>query len=225
MNECHNRLSSVGLYAFAVVNDSRFFSAAPFFFSFLVRPLCLLTNPTAAKRWKVDQLPNSFHPFFFSSRRCLPHSLNIVLTKLPLNARIRHLPRQTRLRHLLNKTQTPDRTLPIRDIFSLKIDDSHTRIFIGAIVDAIAKITEPGCGSFGVEVLDARVVVGGGDDGAGDGDPVLRRGVLEGELGGWVVGEVGEFGGVFVGEEEEVGTFALEVGRIVLALNSDFLFS
>ena len=80
---------------------------------------------------------------------------------------------------------------------------------MGAGVDAIAEITEPGGGAAGVEVFDAGVVIGGGDDGAGDGDPVLGGGVLEGELGGLVVGEVGEFVGVFVGEEEEVGTFAL----------------
>lgn len=63
----------------------------------------------------------------------------------------------------------------------------------------VSQISEPSGGAFGVEVFDARVVVGGRDDGAGDGGPVLRGGVLEGELGGLVVGEVGEFVGVLVG--------------------------
>ena len=64
---------------------------------------------------------------------------------------------------------------------------------------AVAQIAEPGRGAFGVEVLDARVIVGGGDDGAGDGGPVLGGGILEGDLGSLVVGEVAEFGGVGVG--------------------------
>ena len=76
-------------------------------------------------------------------------------------------------------------------------------------MDAVAQVAEPGGRAFGVEVFDAGVVVGGGDDAAGDGDPVLRGGVLKGELGGGVGGEVAEFVGVFVGEEEEVGAFAL----------------
>lgn len=77
-------------------------------------------------------------------------------------------------------------------------------------MDAVAQIAEPCSKAFGVEGFDAGVVVGGGGDGAGDGDPVLRRGVLEGELGGFVVGDVGEFVGVGVGDEEEVGSFALD---------------
>lgn len=64
---------------------------------------------------------------------------------------------------------------------------------------SIPEIAEPGGGAFGVEIFDAGVVVGGRDDGAGDGDPVLRRGVLEGEQGGGVGGEIGEFVGVGVG--------------------------
>lgn len=52
----------------------------------------------------------------------------------------------------------------------------------------VAQIAEPcGC-AFRVEVFDAGVVVGGRDDGAGDGDPILRGGVLEGEEGGGVGG-------------------------------------
>lgn len=66
-------------------------------------------------------------------------------------------------------------------------------------MDAIAEVAEPGRRALGVEVLDAGVVVGGGDGGAGDGDPVLRRGVLERDLGRLVVFEVGEFVGVVVG--------------------------
>lgn len=66
-------------------------------------------------------------------------------------------------------------------------------------MDAIAEVAEPGRRGLGVEVLDAGVVVGGGDGGAGDGDPVLGRGVLERDLGRLVVFEVGEFVGVVVG--------------------------
>ena len=62
----------------------------------------------------------------------------------------------------------------------------------------VTQIAEPGGGALGVEVFDAGVVVGGGDGGAGDGDPVLGGGVLEGDLGGLVGGEVGELGGVLV---------------------------
>lgn len=64
---------------------------------------------------------------------------------------------------------------------------------------AVADVAEPGRRALVVELLDAGVVVGGGDDGAGDGDPVLRGAVLEGDLGGLVFREVGEFGGVLVG--------------------------
>ncbi len=78
-------------------------------------------------------------------------------------------------------------------------------------MDTVAQVAEPGGRAFGVEVLDAGVVGGGGGDGAGDGDPVLGGGVLKGDEGGFVVGEVGEFVGVDVGEEEEVGALALEI--------------
>ena len=76
-------------------------------------------------------------------------------------------------------------------------------------MDAVTEVAKPGGDGFGIEVLDAGVVVIRRDDGAGDGDPVLRGGVLEGELGGFVVGDVGELGRVLVGEEEEVRAFAL----------------
>ena len=66
-------------------------------------------------------------------------------------------------------------------------------------MDTVAEVAEPGRRALGVEVLDAGVVVGGGDGGAGDGDPVLGGGVLEGDLGGFVVIEVGELVGVLVG--------------------------
>ena len=78
---------------------------------------------------------------------------------------------------------------------------------------SVTQITEPGRGALGVEIFDAGVIVGGGDGGAGDGDPVLGGGVLKGDLGGLVGGEVVEFGGVLVCEEEEVGAFALEASR------------
>ena len=146
-------------------------------------------------------------------RRRLPHGLNILLLKLPLKPRIRHRPRQTRLRHLLQKPQSPHRALPIRNITRLELNERHARIVRRAVVDAVAQVAEPGGRGFGVEGLDAGVVVGGRDDGAGDGDPVLGGGVLEGELGGVGAGEVGELGRVFVGEEEEVGTFALRGGE------------
>ena len=83
-------------------------------------------------------------------------------------------------------------------------------------MDAVAQVAEPGGDGFGVEVFDAGVIVGGGDDGAGDGDPVLGGGVLKGELGGGVVFKVGEFVGVFVGEEEKVWSFALWGSNYVL---------
>lgn len=66
-------------------------------------------------------------------------------------------------------------------------------------MDAVAQVAEPGGDALGVEVFDAGVGIGGRGDGAGDGDPVLGGGVLEGELGRLVVFEVGEFGGVLVG--------------------------
>ena len=76
-------------------------------------------------------------------------------------------------------------------------------------MDAVTKVAEPGGCAFGVEVFDAGILGGGGGDGAGDGNPVLGGGVLEGELGGLVVGEVREFVRVLIGQEEEVGSFAL----------------
>lgn len=66
-------------------------------------------------------------------------------------------------------------------------------------MDAVAQVAEPGRYGLAVELLDAGVVVGGRGDGAGDGHPVLRGAVLEGDLDCFVVFEVGEFGRVFVG--------------------------
>ena len=74
---------------------------------------------------------------------------------------------------------------------------------------AVAQIAEPGRDGLAVELFDARVAVGGCRAGTGDGDPVLRGGVLEGYLRGGVGGKVAEFLGVVVGEEEEVGAGAL----------------
>lgn len=138
--------------------------------------------------------------------RRLPHRLNIFLPKLPLDAIIRDLPRERRLRDLLKEPQRADRALPIADVIGLDLDDGHAGVVGAAVVDAVTEVAEPGGDGAGVEVLDAGVVVGGGDDGAGDGDPVLGRGVLEGDLGDGFVGNVAEFVGVFVREEEEVGT-------------------
>ena len=76
-------------------------------------------------------------------------------------------------------------------------------------MDAIAQIAEPSGCAFGIEIFDAGVRVGGGGHRAGDGDPVLGGRVLEGQVGGLVVGEVFKFVGVLVGEEEEIGSFAL----------------
>ena len=78
---------------------------------------------------------------------------------------------------------------------------------------AVAEVAEPGRKGLAVELFDAGVVGGGGDRCAGDGGPVLRRRVLECDLGGLVVGDVGEFGAVFVSDEEEVGSFALYNGE------------
>ena len=66
-------------------------------------------------------------------------------------------------------------------------------------MNAIAQVAEPGGCGLGVEVFDAGVVIGGGGDSPGDGDPILIGGVLEGELGGGVGCDVGKFGRVFVG--------------------------
>lgn len=66
-------------------------------------------------------------------------------------------------------------------------------------MDAVAQVADPGRRGLAVELLDAGVVIGGGGDGARNGDPVLRGAVLEGDLGGFVVFDVGEFGGVCVG--------------------------
>lgn len=118
---------------------------------------------------------------------------------MPLNPRIRHLTRDGRLPHLLQKPQHTNLALPVANILGLDLDQAHAWVVGGAIVDAIAEVAEPGRRGLGVEVLDAGVVVGGGDGGAGDGDPVLRRGVLERDLGRLVVFEVGEFVGVVVG--------------------------
>ena len=74
----------------------------------------------------------------------------------------------------------------------------------------IAQIAEPSARAFAVELLDAGVVVGGCDDSTGHGHPVLRGAVLEGDLCGFVLLEVGEFSRVLVGEEEEVGSDALD---------------
>ena len=118
---------------------------------------------------------------------------------MPLNPRIRYLTRDSRLPDLLQKPQHTNLALPIANILRLDLNETHAGILSGAIVDAIAEVAEPCTHGFGVEVLDAGVVVGGGGDGAGDGDPVLSGRVLEGEMGGFVVVEVGEFVGMLVG--------------------------
>ena len=132
-----------------------------------------------------------------SSRR-LPHRLDIVLQELPLQPGIGYLPRNRRLRHLLQEPQRPHRTLPIRNVLRLDLDEGHSWILRRPIVYSVTQIAEPGRGALGVEVFDAGVVVGGRDGGAGDGDPVLGGGILEGNLGGLVGGEVGEFVRVLV---------------------------
>ena len=187
--------------------------------------ICTFPLTQAATRLAASHHSHRLHPSIHPPihlRRRLPHRLNILLQKLPLKPRIRHTPRQTRLRHLLQEPQTAHRTLPIRNIPRLQLNERHARIVRRAVVDAIAQVAEPGGRALGVEGFDAGVVVGGGGDGAGDGDPVLGGGVLEGELGGFGVGDVGEFGGVFIGEEEKVGTFALKM-RVEVSLLIVFL--
>lgn len=120
-------------------------------------------------------------------RRRRPHRLNILRQKLPLKPRIRHLPRQRCLRHLLQEPQTAHCSLPIANVIRLDLNERHAWIIGGAVVYAVAQISEPGAGEFGGEVFDAGVVVGGCRGGPGDGDPVLRGGVLKGDLGGFVV--------------------------------------
>ena len=162
--------------------------------------------------WK----PTSTSPGYsvsISRRRHLPHGLDILLRQPPLHPRVRHLPRQARLRHLLHEAQGAHRGLPVADVLGPELNDGHARVLGRAVVHAVAQVAEPGRRAFGVELLDARVVVRGRDHGAGDGDPVLGGGVLEGEVGRWVAGQVGEFVRVRVGEEEEVGSFALRVGE------------
>ena len=78
---------------------------------------------------------------------------------------------------------------------------------------SIAQIAKPSFSSSAPEVLDAGIVVGSRGRDASDADPVLGGGVLEGELGGLVVGEVGEFVGVGVSKEEEVRAGALGDGH------------
>ena len=131
--------------------------------------------------------PCDYRPSSRISRRRLPHRLNIVRQELPLRPRVRHFPRQRRLRHLLQKAQSPNRGLPVADVIRLDLNERHTRVLRGAVMDAVTEVAEPGGGAFGVEVFDARVVVGGCGGGAGNGDPVLGGGVLESDLGGFVV--------------------------------------
>ena len=142
-------------------------------------------------------------------RRSLPHHLNILLTQLSQNPRIRHSTPRTRHRNLLHKPQRPHRTLPITNVFRLDLNYRHARILRRPIMHAIAQVAEPGRRTFGVKLFDAGIGGGRRRACAGYGDPVLRRGVLESYLCGAVVGEVGEFVGVRVGKEEEVGSFAL----------------
>ena len=171
-------------------------------------PRC--TQPTHMHiRPATAKLPLPINRYHHLSSRRLPHRLDILLIKLPLHPRIRHLPSQTRLGHLLQKPQSANRSFPIANMLCLDLNKRHARVLRRTIVDAVAQVTEPGGRAFGVEVLDTGVVGRGGHGGAGDGDPVLRGGVLKGDEGGFVVGEVGEFVGVDVGEEEEVGALAL----------------
>ncbi len=130
---------------------------------------------------------------------CLPHSLNVLLHQLPLIASIGHTAHQSSLRHLLCKTEARYRALPIADVLRLDLDKRHTRVVSGTIVDAVAQVAKPGGDWLAVELLDAGVVVGGCGDGTGDGNPILRGAVLEGDLRGLIVLDVGEFGGVFIG--------------------------
>ena len=80
----------------------------------------------------------------------------------------------------------------------LDLDERHPRILRRPVMYSVTQVAEPSRDALGVEVFDAGVVVGGCDGGAGDGDPVLGGGILKGDLGGLVGGEVGEFGGVLV---------------------------
>ena len=148
-------------------------------------------------------------PIFLMTSINLSHLLHIPFLKLPLHPIIRHLTRHHRHPHLLEETKTAHRTLPIADVFGREFNQRHARIFGAAGVYAVAQVAEPGADGLAVELFDARIVVGFLGAGSGDGDPILRRGVLEGYLRGGVVGEVGEFLGVGVGEEEEVGAVAL----------------
>ena len=77
----------------------------------------------------------------------------------------------------------------------------------------VPQIPEPSLQSRTVEILDARVVVGGLDCGARDANPILGAAVLEGDLHGGGVVDVGELLGVDVGDEEEVWAVALGDGH------------
>ena len=63
-------------------------------------------------------------------------------------------------------------------------------------MDPVAQVPEPGAQASVVELLDARVRVGDGGGFARDADPVLRGAVLERDLAGLGVFEVGELLGV-----------------------------
>ena len=90
----------------------------------------------------------------------------------------------------------------------LYFDQTHSWVLCTAIVYAVSHITEP-CGSASApNFLDPRIGVGSSGGCARHGDPILRLGVLEGNIDFLVGFDILEFLGVRVGEEEEVGAGA-----------------
>lgn len=81
--------------------------------------------------------------FITSLRRCLPHSLYVLLDQLSLVTSVRYLTREACLRNLLHESQTADRALPVADIFCLDLNQSHSRIVSGTIMYAITQVSEP----------------------------------------------------------------------------------
>ena len=134
----------------------------------------------------------------------MPHLLDVLLRKLPLHSRIGHLSRQSPQPHLLHEPQCRDRALPVRDVLRLHLNQRHARILRLAGMNTVPQISKPGAQGRVIDLLDARVLVGDGGGGAADADPVLGAGVLEGNLDGLVVLEIGELLRVLVGDEEEV---------------------
>lgn len=115
--------------------------------------------------------------------------------------------------NLLNEAWESRGTLPVGDVVGLDLNQGHAGVLGHAGVYSIAQIAEPGVDTLAVDLLDARIVIGGCDGLARDADPGHIAGVLKGDLGSLVVLEIRELLGVLVGKEEEVGPDAFSNGH------------